>query len=250
MKKTILLTNDDGYLSYGLKVLRKELNNDFRVITVAPDREKSAISMALTLNEPLRVKEIENDFYIVNGTPSDCVNIAIRKILKQKPDLVISGMNIGENLSEDIFYSGTFAGALSGYLFDISSVAISLISNKSSYSEGDYDFERGAAISKVIVEKVLEIKEKYIFNVNIPFNDNGMILKTKFGFKRYNPDIIENIDPRGGKYYWIGTGKPVYDIKEGNDIWAVRNGYVSLTVFKPDLKRFNYEIEELNFDKV
>ncbi len=250
MRKIILLTNDDGYLSQGIRILKTELEVYYDVIVVAPDRERSAISMALTLNEPLRIKEVDNKFFIINGTPSDCVNLGIRKILNTKPDLVISGMNTGENLSEDIFYSGTFAGAMSGYLFDIPSIAISLISDKISYKEGRYDFERGAHISKIIVDKVLKVKDRFIYNVNIPYNDNGKIIKTKFGFKRYNPDIIENTDPRGGKYFWIGTGEPVYVLEEGNDIWAVRNNYVSLTVFKPDLKQFNYELKEIDFDKI
>ena len=125
--KTILLTNDDGFYSPGLTSLKTELEKNYRVWVVAPDREKSAISMALTLNHPLRVNRVAENVFAVNGTTCDCVNIAVRKILPQKPDFVVSGMNLGENLSEDIFFSGTVGGAFAGHLYGIPSLAVSLI---------------------------------------------------------------------------------------------------------------------------
>lgn len=234
--KTILLTNDDGYFSEGLLALKGELSSHYKVYVVAPDSEKSAVSMALTLNRPLRISEVGEMVFSVNGTPSDCVNIAIRKILPQRPDFVISGMNMGENLSEDIFFSGTVGGAFSGYLYDIPSVAVSLISHDRQYGNGRYDFSNGARLTRRIIEKLETVRDlKGVFNVNIPFENNGTIQFTSLGLKRYKPDIVENVDPRGQKYYWIGTGDPTYHGDEGTDVWAIQNGYISLSKLNYDL---------------
>jgi 5'-nucleotidase len=233
--KTILLTNDDGFYSKGITALRAALEKKFAVWTVAPDREQSAVSMALTLNRPLRIHPIEEKTYAVSGTTSDCVNIALQKILPEKPDFVVSGMNLGENLSEDVFFSGTVGGAFCGYLYGIPSLAVSLISGLGGQQQ-EYEFESGAAITVRILEKLLDCdRENVVFNLNIPFPNNGAVAVTALGSKRYTPDIIERTDPRGRKYYWTGTGTPNYDSAQGSDIWAVRNQWISLSVIKYDL---------------
>jgi 5'-nucleotidase len=234
--KTILLTNDDGFYSKGIGSLKAVLEKKYQVWIVAPDREKSAISMALTLNHPLRINRVENNVYAVNGTTADCVNIAIQKILPKKPDFILSGMNLGENLSEDIFFSGTVGGAFSGFLYGIPSLAISLIAGLGQYQQQEFEFNQGAEIAVKILEKLLPyVHDNVIYNLNIPFPNNGEVLITSLGNKRYTPDIIERVDPRGHKYYWIGTGTPNYSCQEGTDIWAVQNKYISLSIIKYDL---------------
>jgi 5'-nucleotidase len=235
--KTILLTNDDGFYSKGIRALQSELQKKHRVVIVAPDREKSAISMALTLNHPLRINQVEENVYAVNGTTSDCVNIALQKILTARPDFVVSGMNLGENLSEDIFFSGTVGGAFSGHLYGIPSLAISLIAGLGQYQlQQEFEFVASAHIAAKILDKLLGCShDKVIYNLNIPFPNRGEIAVTTLGNKHYTPDIIERTDPRGRKYYWIGTGTPDYKHNEGSDIWAVQNGFISLSIIKYDL---------------
>jgi 5'-nucleotidase len=234
--KTLLLTNDDGFYSPGLTSLKTELEKNYRVWVVAPDREKSAISMALTLNHPLRINQVEENVFAVNGTTSDCVNIALQKVLPVSPDFVVSGMNLGENLSEDVFFSGTVGGAFSGHLYGIPSLAVSLIAGLGQYQKQEFDFAAGARIAARVVEKLLTGRhERVIYNLNIPFPNRGEIAVTRLGSKHYTPDIIERLDPRGRKYYWIGTGTPNYASSEGSDIWAVQNGFISLSVIKYDL---------------
>lgn len=240
MKKTILLTNDDGFRSPGLTELRDHLKKKFRVFTIAPSTEMSAVSMALTLNRPIRVEKIDEDFYSVEGTPSDCVNIALRKLMNEMPDFVVSGMNHGENLSEDIVYSGTVAAATSGYFYGIPALAVSLISDKKSYSRGIFNIAGSIKIVDRVLNKLLPKSKELegVFNLNIPYENNGKILVTSLGNKRYKPDIIEREDPRGKKYYWIGTGNPESTGGEGTDIWAIKNGFASLTPLKLNLNCF------------
>ena len=234
--KTILLTNDDGFYSKGIEALKTELGKKYSIWIVAPDREKSAISMALTLNHPLRINQIEEKVFSVNGTTADCVNIALQKILPARPDFIVSGMNLGENLSEDIYFSGTVGGAFSGYLYGIPSLAVSLLAGLGQYQKQEFEFAQGAEITARILEKLLSLTHNgVIYNLNIPFPNRGEIAATTLGNKRYTPDIIERTDPRGRKYYWIGTGTPAYVDREGTDVWAVQNGYVSLSVIKYDL---------------
>jgi 5'-nucleotidase len=234
--KTILLTNDDGFYSKGLTALQAELEKKHRVFVVAPDREKSAISMALTLNHPLRISQVETNVYTVDGTTSDCVNIALQKVLPERPDFVVSGMNLGENLSEDVFFSGTVGGAFSGHLYGIPSLAVSLIAGLGQYQQQEFAFADGAAVAASILDKLLAgPHDNVIYNLNIPHPNCGEIAVTTLGSKRYTPDIIERTDPRGRKYFWIGTGTPNYDGCEGSDIWAVQKGFISLSIIKYDL---------------
>ncbi|MBN2345457.1 MAG: 5'/3'-nucleotidase SurE [Candidatus Aminicenantes bacterium] len=234
--KKILLTNDDGFYSKGILALKGELEKAYRVWVVAPDSEKSAISMALTLNRPLRVNRIEENVFAVNGTTADCVNIALQKLLPSSPDFVVSGMNLGENLSEDIFFSGTVGGAFSGHLYGIPALAVSLIAGLGCYQEQEFECAAGARITAKVLEKLLSIShDNVIYNLNIPFPNRGEIAVTSLGNKRYTPDILERVDPRGRTYYWIGTGTPDYTGSEGSDVWAAQNGLISLSVIKYDL---------------
>lgn len=234
--KTILLTNDDGFYSPGLTALKAELQKAYAVVAVAPDREMSAVSMALTLNRPLRVKRIEEGVFAVNGTTSDCVNIALQKILPAAPDFVVSGMNLGENLSEDVFFSGTVGGAFSGYLYGIPALAVSLLAEPQPQGEPRFACEEGARITARILDRLLSSPpDQVVYNLNIPWRHQGRVAVTCLGSKRYTPDIIERTDPRGRAYYWIGAGSPSYNGSEGSDVWAVRNGYISLSVIKYDL---------------
>ena len=233
--KTILLTNDDGFYSKGILFLKSVLAKKYRVFVIAPDRERSAVSMSLTLHQPLRINQIEEGVFAVNGTTSDCVNIALQKILPHSPDFVVSGMNLGENLSEDIFFSGTVGGAFSGFLYGIPSLAVSLVGHPGTDTSREFDFAGGADITERIVSRLLHYRhEGLVYNLNIPFPNNGKIQVTSLGSKWYRPDIIERVDPRGGKYYWIGTGSPDCSGKKGTDVWAVQRRYISLSVISYD----------------
>lgn len=228
--KTILLTNDDGFFSRGLVSLKKKLEADFRVFVVAPDRERSAISMALTLHHPLRVKNVSPDVFAVDGTTADCVNIAVQRLLPAMPDFVISGMNLGENLAEDVFFSGTVGGAFSAMLYGIPSLAVSLMTGRGEADEDRIDFDQGARITRDILERFLGLADPaVVYNLNIPFPCSERISVTTLGNKRYRPDISERLDPRGRPYYWIGTGSPEYFSREETDIEAVMRGDASLS---------------------
>ncbi len=232
MKKTILLTNDDGYYSPGLTALADLLRVKYHVVVVAPDRERSAVSMGLTLHQPLRVIAQGSDIWSVNGTPSDCVNLAVRQILDSPPDWVVSGMNMGENMGEDLFYSGTVAASFTAFLYGLPTLAVSLVSDGQSYSNPKFDISLGAAVTDRVLEKLVERGSNgQIYNMNIPFRCDGQIHVTRIGRKRYVPDVEKRTDPRGRPYYWMGTGGPQYGNIEGTDDWAVRNGQVSLSPF-------------------
>ena len=238
--KTVLLTNDDGFRSPGLLALRGRLAEKYRVVTIAPSTEMSAVSMALTLNRPLRIEKIGEDYFSVDGTPSDCVNIALRKVMNEMPDFVVSGMNHGENLSEDIIYSGTVGAATSGYFYDIPALAVSMISDKKNGRNGHYNIDGSAAIAAKVLDSLIGLKDlRGVFNLNIPFNHSGRILVTTLGNKRYKPEIEERTDPRGRKYFWIGTGNPESIGGEGTDIWAVKNGHSSLSPLVLNLSCFS-----------
>lgn len=234
--KTVLLTNDDGFFSPGITRLRERLAADYEVYVVAPDSERSAISMALTLNRPLRVNQMADRVYAINGTPSDCINLALQKILPRRPDFVVSGMNVGENLSEDVFFSGTVAGAFSGFLYGVPALAVSLVGRVGDFSGQAFNFENGAAIVADVLRRLLAgSRAEVVYNLNIPSPNNGQLRVTRLGSKRYKPDIVERTDPRGRLYYWIGTGAPDYDDNHGSDIWAVKNGFISLSALRYDL---------------
>jgi 5'-nucleotidase len=229
----ILLTNDDGFYAEGISVLSDELKNSGQIFTVAPDQEKSASSLALTLHHPLRVKPVKKNKYAVSGTPADCVYLAVQKFLPRRPDLLISGINHGPNLGlQDISYSGTVAGAKQGAFLDIPSMAVSLIADK----DGSFSFAIAARIVHAFAKKILEspIPRGMFLNINIPPPPFKGIKIAPLGQKRYNPRVIEKKDPRGRLYYWIGTGNPKAIGDKNSDVMVIKEGYMTVTPLQND----------------
>jgi 5'-nucleotidase len=242
--KTLLLTNDDGILSTGIRHLKEFLLSRFKsqydVYIVAPDRERSGVSMSITINKPLRLTQIGEKEFSVDGSPVDCINIALQKVLPQWPDFIISGMNEGENLCEDVFFSGTVAAAYAGHFYGVPSLAVSLIPDKETKK---FNFETGALITEQVLNKLFPLKSNsVVYNLNIPYHTTGKLVVTSIGMKRYKPTIVERIDPRGRKYFWIGTGEPQSTGEPTTDLQATADGNVSLSVLKYDLN----EPEEMN----
>jgi 5'-nucleotidase len=233
----LLLTNDDGIHATGLRVLAAQLADLGEVIVVAPDRERSAASHALTLNGPLRVDELSPGWFAVDGTPADCVYVSVRKICPRRPALVVSGINHGNNLGSDVFYSGTVAGAVEGALRDVPAMAISLEWSRGMRHRPDL-FEPAARFAHALGRAMLSEKlpKGAMLNVNVPQAEPPRGYRFTFLGKRlYRDQVDERRDPRGRRYYWIG-GPPLEggDI-EGSDGHAVRHGLVSVTPLDLDL---------------
>jgi 5'-nucleotidase len=227
----ILVTNDDGIYSEGLRKLAAACRALGDVIIVAPDREQSAASHALTLNRPLRLLEIEKDEWIVDGTPTDCVNLAVLKLMKDhRPDLVVSGINFGPNLGDDVTYSGTISAAFEGALLNIPSIAFSALVGP------HFSFDRCAAFAGELTRIALERHRdpRIVLNVNFPVEFTGVRI-TRLGRRIYSEGVIERLDPRGRKYYWIGGDPPVWSPEEGSDFDAVQEGLISITPLHLDL---------------
>jgi len=238
VKKIVFLTNDDGYQSKGLQAIRNRLiEENFRVITVAPDRNMSGTSHSLTFTRPLKIEKIEEDFYyIVDGTPADCVHLGLNVILQnQKPDLLISGINTGPNIGNDVFYSGTVGAAREGTLFCIPSVAFSVGSSKNP------NFEDVSKVAVKIVKALLikNLPKGTFLNVNIPTIPAEKIkgfLLTKQGRGAYKEEIVKYLSPSKEEYYWIGGEEALLEeCSPGTDYTAVKDGYVSITPIRLDL---------------
>ncbi len=228
----ILVTNDDGIYSDGLKKLADALRPLADITIVAPDREQSAASHALTLNRPLRVLEIEKDQYIVDGTPTDCVNLAVLSVMKDaRPDLVVSGINFGSNLGDDVTYSGTISAAFEGALLDIPAIAFSAVVAE------EFSFAPCAAFAAHLTASVLagDRDPSVVLNVNFPSSPFRGVAVTRLGKRTYTEGIIERLDPRGKKYYWIGGAPPVWHPDEGTDFAAIEAGNISITPLHLDL---------------
>jgi 5'-nucleotidase len=228
----ILLTNDDGIYSEGLRKFAAALQPVGDVIIVAPDREQSAASHALTLNRPLRLLQLEEAEWIVDGTPTDCVNLAVLKLMRDaRPDIVVSGINFGPNLGDDVTYSGTISAAFEGALLHIPSIAFSALVGE------HFSFDRCAHFAAALTRHALEHERdpNVILNVNFPVGDFRGVKVTKLGKRVYSEGVIERQDPRGRSYYWIGGGPPSWAPDEGTDFEAVQAGYVSITPLHLDL---------------
>lgn len=231
-----LLTNDDGYFAPGLTALAGELSRLGQVYVVAPDREKSSISLALTLRRPLRAEKIDQNTYAVDGTPADCVYIAIRHILPRRPDLLISGLNRGGNLGcQDVSYSGTVAAALQGTFLGIPSVAFSLLGRRTNNGT-IYDFKKAASLALPFIETILKtgLPRGVFLNINIPPFPVKGVKVTRLGEKRYAPELIKKRDPRGKTYFWIGFSDPRGVGPRDSDVRAVDHGWVSVTPLQID----------------
>ncbi len=237
----ILVTNDDGISSAGIKALAKALATLGDVYVVAPDSEQSAVAHALTLHRPLMVNKVSKNRYSVNGTPTDCVIIGVNKLLPQKPDIIVSGINHGGNLGDDVTYSGTVAAAMEGTLIGIPSIAVSLaIDAQSSGSSAvkPARFRRAAAYAVRYAKKVLKngLPKDTLLNINIPdITEPKGVKLTKQGKRVYDNAIQEIIGPRGETCYWIGGGVPVWEGSDETDFKAVFNGFVSVTPIHLDL---------------
>jgi 5'-nucleotidase len=233
-RPTILLTNDDGFYRETIQILFRALAPLGRTYIVAPDRERSACSLAVTLRRPLRVQRVKPRVWAVEGTPVDCIYFALQKFLPRRPDLIISGMNPGPNLGQqDINYSGTVAGAIQGTFLGIPSLAVSLLPG----AKAKFDLKAGAAIVRAIAADVLAngLPPGTALNVNIPPAPIKGVKITRLGWKFYDPEIIEKTDPRNASYYWIGTGTPRRVGDAGTDVMAAHAGYISLTPLHTDM---------------
>jgi len=227
----ILITNDDGIFSEGIRLLASTLGEIAEVVVVAPDREQSATGHALTLSRPLRIQKVEENWYAVDGTPTDCVNLGVLWLLKERPpDLVCSGINFGLNLGDDVTYSGTVSATFEGTLLGIPSLAFS-----QEVGEG-FSFAPAAAFARKLVEILLteELPPDLLLNVNIPAGPIQGVSFTKLGRRVYKQTVTEKVDPRGRKYYWI-AGTPQWKRASGTDFEAVSSGRISVTPLHLDL---------------
>lgn len=235
----LLLTNDDGANSPGLSGLREALS-DFRVSIVAPDRERSAASHSLTLHQPIRVDEIEEGFYITDGTPADCVTLGVNALLKEPLALIISGINSGPNLGDDVTYSGTVSAAMEGVLLDIPSFAISIAGKGP-----DLKYDSAARVARRLVELILKegLPPHTFLNVNAPNVRPGEIRGvaiTTLGRRVYQEELVKRLDPRGRVYYWIGSRGHLGEEEEGTDFWAIKENMVSITPLHLDLTNYKF----------
>jgi len=230
----ILVSNDDGVHSHGIVALFRAMQELGEAYIVAPDRERSAAGHSLTLDRPVRAEEIRENVFSVNGTPTDCVAVGINKLLPRRPDLVVSGINRGANLGDDITYSGTVSAAIEGTIYNIPSIAFSLITGR------HYHYETAAYYSKKIAEYVLEHSLPFdtLLNVNFPnlrANEIKGIKLTRQGKRIYENSIQETFNPWGEKHYWIGGGRTFWEHGDEADMEAVQDGYISITPVHLDL---------------
>ena len=226
----LLVTNDDGVYAPGIKALAAALGSIGTVYVVAPDREVSACAQSLTLKTPLRAERIEERVHAVDGTPADCVNLALVKLLPSRPDLVVSGINRGANLGEDVFYSGTVGGAREGTFFGVPSIAISLAARV------ETDYTHAASFAARLCALVLEkgLPERTLLNVNVPAGSPSEAAITVQGRREHEGTIFEGLDPRRRPYYWIEEGKDTWHTDEMSDIHAIRRGLISITPLQSD----------------
>lgn len=229
----ILISNDDGYLAPGLHALAEALASVADIVVVAPDSNRSGASNSLSLDRPLSVQQASNGFYFVNGTPTDCVHVALTGMLDYRPDLVVSGINNGPNMGDDTLYSGTVAAATEGYLFGIPAIA---------FSQADYGWTHIDAAARLARDIVLrrfdELAAPWLLNVNIPnlpYEQLGSVMATRLGRRHQAEPVIRALDPRGREIFWIGPPGATRDAGEGTDFHAVAQGHVSVTPLQVDL---------------
>ncbi|MDI4633473.1 5'/3'-nucleotidase SurE [Pelomonas sp. V22] len=230
----ILIANDDGYLAPGLHALVKACEGLGQIDVIAPEQNASGTSNALTLSRPLSVFRAQNGFRYVNGTPSDCVHVALTGLLDYKPDLVLSGINNGANMGDDTLYSGTVAAATEGFLFGIPSIAFSQV------DKGWGELEAAAQLARSLVEQVIAegLSKPFLLNVNIPNRADAVGLPrrvTRLGRRHASEPVIEQLNPRGEPIYWIGPAGDAREAGEGTDFHATGNGMVSITPLQVDL---------------
>ena len=232
----ILVTNDDGVHSDGIHVLAAALKALGDVVVVAPHVEASAIGHALTLRRPLRMEQLRDGVYEVDGTPTDCVNIALTKLYTTPPDLIVSGINKGYNLGDDVTYSGTVSGALEGALLGVPSIAVS-----QERTLGAYDFRHSAAAAATIAALVLKdgIGAQTFLSINVPGGTPKGFRLTVQAKRNHVTTVDERTDPRGRAYYWIEEGENAWEPHDRSDFQAVRDGYISVTPLQPDMTDYD-----------
>lgn len=230
----ILLSNDDGYFAPGLAALAEALSPLGEVTVVAPERDRSGASNSLTLDRPLRLRKAANGFFFVNGTPTDCVHLAVTGMLDHLPDIVVSGINWGSNMGDDTLYSGTVAAATEGYLLGVPSIAFSLSSHHGAH------FETAGQVARELVERFVEqpFGQPVLLNVNvpdIPWEEIKGQRVTRLGRRHKAEPVVKQATPRGEQVFWVGAAGPAADAGEGTDFHAVANDYVSITPLQIDL---------------
>ena len=232
----ILISNDDGYQAPGLVCLAEVLRRHARIDVVAPDRDRSGASNSLTLDAPIRASVMENGFIRVNGTPTDCVHLAITGLLEAEPDMVIAGINAGANLGDDVLYSGTVAAAMEGRFLGYPALALSLVGTRLRH------FDTAARVAGSLVEhlRAEPLPADIILNVNVPdlpWDALAGFRVTRLGHRHKAEPVIKDTDPRGQPIYWVGPSGPEQDAGPGTDFHAVREGFVSVTPLQVDLTR-------------
>ena len=229
----ILISNDDGYLAPGINALADQLATIADIVVVAPDSNRSGSSNSLTLDRPLRVMRAANGFYSINGTPSDCVHIALTGILDERPDLVVSGINQGQNMGDDTLYSGTVAAATEGFLFGIPAIAFSQVEHGWAHLE---DAARTAR--DFVLRRLDQLQRPFLLNVNIPnrpYADLQTVVPTRLGKRHESEPVIRSKDPHGNEIFWIGPAGKAKEASEGTDFHATEQGCISVTPLQIDL---------------
>jgi 5'-nucleotidase len=230
----ILLSNDDGYFSPGIEILARALAEVADITVVAPERDRSGASNSLTLDRPLSLKRAANGYYHVNGTPTDCVHLAVTGMLDDMPDMVVSGINLGANMGDDTIYSGTVAAATEGFLLGIPSLAISLCSKAGAH------FETAAQVTRELVQMIQrqDGREAVLLNVNVPdvpYAELRGKVVTRLGKRHKAEPVVRTITPRNETVYWVGAAGEAQDSGEGTDFFAVARNEVSITPLQIDL---------------
>jgi len=234
----ILLSNDDGYFAPGITVLAEALSSLGKVTVVAPERDRSGASNSLTLDRPLTVRRAHNGFYFVNGTPTDCVHLAVTGLLEELPDIIVSGINHGANMGDDTIYSGTVAAATEGFLLGIPSLAVSLAAS------GNDNFATAAQVARGLVERFRSwpLGSAVLLNVNVPDVPHVQLQGaevTRLGKRHKAEPVVKAANPRGDVVYWVGAAGAAQDAGEGTDFHAVNRKTVSITPLQMDLTRFS-----------
>ncbi len=234
--RRILVTNDDGVHSDGIHALAEALGALGEVLVVAPHVEASAIGHALTLRRPLRLEQLRDGVFEIDGTPTDCVNIAITKLYTTPPDLIVSGINKGYNLGDDVTYSGTVSGALEGALLGVPSIAVS-----QERTSGAYDFRHAAAAAATVAAFVLRegLAPQTFLSLNVPSGTPKGVKLTVQAKRNHVTTVDERLDPRGRPYYWIEEGENAWEPHDRSDFQAVRDGYISVTPLQPDMTDYD-----------
>jgi len=236
----ILISNDDGVHARGIDVLAKKISQTFGIVVIAPDRDCSAASHSLTLDNPIRLTELNNGYISVKGTPTDCVHMAITGYLKTKPDMVVAGINNGANLGDDVLYSGTVAAAIEGRALGFPAIAISLVSQKGEFVH----YETAAEIGYQIILRIQKapLPTDTILNINVPdlpLSEIKGIEVTRLGCRHSSENMVKLKDPRGQEIYWVGEPTPEQDAGPGTDFYAIKKQFISITPLKIDLTDYS-----------